>query len=98
MMTVVTWLQHHRSRLEDELSARAVIQKTTHFIATAIAKAARQVEMRAHDVTRKMSRNGFGKPGTKSSFLQEVSIHKRGLDTDRVKRETSLTDDEYKQE
>lgn len=97
VVAAIKRLHHHGSRLEEELSARNVVQKTTHHVATAVAKTARQVEMKAHDVTRKMSRNGAEGRATKSSFLQEVSTHKRSLDTDRVKRETSLTASQEKE-
>jgi hypothetical protein len=92
VMAVIAHVRHRKVRIEQELSTRKVVQKTTHYTATAVARIARHVEGKAHEITRKMSpRNGAEGRATQSSFLREVSTHKKSLDTDRVKRETSLT-------
>ncbi|MBL4644442.1 MAG: hypothetical protein JKX80_01085 [Candidatus Pacebacteria bacterium] len=78
--------------IEKHFSVRSVAELFMHHTATAIARTARSVEMSAQNVTRKMARNGNGEiPATKSKFLEEVSTHKKNLDTERIRRETSLT-------
>jgi len=83
--------------IERHLSISNIVSVAAHYIASKVAHTARKVETHAQDVTRKISRNGNGKAReTKSSFLEEVSTHKEGLDTERVRRETSLTKDDEK--
>lgn len=87
-------IREHTMRIEHQLSVHNVVRLSVHYVASAIAQVARTVEVHASDVTRKIARNGNGEArATKSSFLQEVSTHKEGLDTDRIRRETSLTND-----
>ncbi|PCI90107.1 hypothetical protein COB18_01555 [Candidatus Kaiserbacteria bacterium] len=76
------------------LSLRNMAHIVLHHTATRVANTARRVEVHAQDMTRKMNRtsNGVAR-ATRSSFLEEVETHKNGLDTESIKRETSLTSD-----
>ncbi len=79
------------ARVEEHLSLNSLAQQLVRRTASVIAAMARTVEVYAEDVTRRMSRNGNGVARTtKSLFLEEVATHKSNLDTERVKRETSL--------
>lgn len=82
------------TRLEALLSfdnlQSVVIQKTVTYIA----QVAQHIEKRAQDVTRTMNRAAGSAPKTKSKFLKDVSIYKRNLDIEHIKRETSLASDE----
>jgi len=93
VLSVLTNLRERAEYLEDQLSMHNVVRVTTQHAALTLAHAARYVEVWAYDLTRKMSRNGGGARATNSSFLREVSSHKKNLDTDRVRRESSLTSD-----
>jgi len=88
-------MQERVRSLEKHLSVRNIFQVFMHHAAGTVARTARSVETGAQNVTRKMARSDDGSTqATKSKFLEEVSTHKRGLDTERVRRETSLTDEE----
>ncbi len=93
---VVRWGTAVEARIryvEDKVSLHGVVRDLAHTGAHGVAYAARTVEQRALAATRRLSRNGH-RQGTesRSPFLHEVSSHKSSLDTDRVKRETSLAD------
>lgn len=92
VLRVANRIREYVARIEHQLSLKNVFVTTVRYAAVSIARGARRVEERAYDVTRRMSRNGNSR-ATKSSFLQEVSTHKQSLDTERVRRETSLTED-----
>ncbi len=68
------------------------MRRSIHLVAHIIATVAKSVENNARKVTGAMA---YSKEEVSmregSSFLKEVSIHKKGLDTDRIKRETTLT-------
>lgn len=93
VLQIVNQLRARAARLERQLSIRNVFVAVVKYVAVNVAHGARKVEQHAYDVTRKMARNGNART-TKSPFLQEVSTHKQSLDTERVRRETSLTDEE----
>ncbi len=80
--------------MKKHLSVRNVLQVSTRHTATAVAKAARAVETRAQNITRRMARDNSsnGRP-TASKFLEEVTTHKQSLDTERVRRENSFDDE-----
>ena len=83
------------TKIEQHLSMTNVVYVTIEHAATAVARTAQRIEHHAHEVTRRMARSAHGKMReTQSPFLQEVSTHKNGLDTERVKRETSLTENQ----
>jgi len=87
---------HERiAQFTDTFSFKNISHFVVHRSASTIAHVARKVESKAQNVTRKMSRNGNGQARiTKSPFFEKVVTHKNGLDTERVKRETSLTNSE----
>ncbi len=92
---VIRWIgkaQRYSSHLEHYVSPKNVLKASVHTSASVVAKTARKIERHAHQVTRAMTHSAR-RPvvETKSSFLQEVSSHKKNLDTERIKRETSLT-------
>lgn len=94
VVTALARMRQRIARVERQLSVHNVIRLSIHYVASAIAQFAHIVEVYASDITRQIARNGNGTArATKSSFLQEVSTHKEGLDTERVRRETSLTND-----
>lgn len=73
------------------LSLNAIAHTVLHRVASLVAMVARNVQVYAEDLTRRMNRNGNGAARTtKSLFFEEVVTHKNNLDTDRVRRETSL--------
>ena len=95
VLDAIRSIKEHGNSLERQLSLKNIAYVSVHHVASVIARFARTIENHAQDVTRKMSRNGNGEARTtKSSFLEEVTTHKNGLDTNRVRRETSLTDNE----
>ncbi len=92
---IVTWVGKMREAIayfEHYLSLKNIFHFSVHTSASAVAKTARKIEGQAHKVTRAMTHSARRPAAeTKSSFLQEVSTHKKSLDTERIKRETSLT-------
>ncbi|QSH39408.1 hypothetical protein JXR01_00115 [Candidatus Kaiserbacteria bacterium] len=98
VLNAIRSIKERGNSLEQQLSVKNIAYVSVHHAASIIARFARTIENRAQDVTRKMSRNGNGEARTtKSSFLEEVTTHKNGLDTNRVRRETSLTDNETRE-
>ncbi|MAJ97215.1 hypothetical protein CL644_02635 [bacterium] len=98
VLDAIRSIKEHGNSLEKQLSIKNIASISIYRTASIIARSARTIENRAQDVTRKMSRNGNGEARTtKSSFLEEVATHKNGLDTNRVRRETSLTDNETRE-
>ncbi|GEM_PF-1107932 len=78
--------------IEEHFSFKKVIYKTLHGIAISVAYVAGGIERQAHKVTMHMTHRAKKEVRqTRSSFLEEVETHKNGLDTERIKRETSLT-------
>lgn len=95
VLETIERLEGRAQRLEEQLSLKNIFNIVVHRVASVVAHVARTIEGHAEDVTRKMSRNGNGHARTtRSSFLHEVETHKNGLDTERVRRETSLTERE----
>jgi len=93
VVAVVSQAHVKMQKIEQHLSVGNIMRVAVHHIASLVARIAGVVETRAQDVTRKISRNGNGKAReTRSSYLEEVSTHKESLDTERVRRETSFTE------
>lgn len=86
---------HARSKdVEKHLSVKNVLQVFTRHTAVAVARTARAVEARAQNITRKMARDKNSQTrATSSKFLEEVTTHKRNLDTEQIRRETSFDED-----
>lgn len=95
VLEALNGIQEKSRNLEQQFSVKNIATVFVHHTASFIARSARKVEGYAQDITRKMSRasNGAART-TRSSFLEEVTTHKNGLDTERVRRETSLTEKE----
>jgi len=87
---VNTYITNGIKNVEHSLSLQnmqiVLLQKGTLFVV----RLAQHIESKAQDVTRKMNRTHNITSKTRSDFLQEVATHKQGLDTERIKRETSL--------
>ncbi|PCI28892.1 hypothetical protein COB52_03075 [Candidatus Kaiserbacteria bacterium] len=78
--------------MEEHFSFKKVIYKTLHGIAISVAYVAGGIERQAHKVTLHMTHRAKKEVRqTKSEFFEKVETHKNGLDTERIKRETSLT-------
>ena len=93
VITAAKRVHKHYAKFEQHVSLDKLLYYIVHHFAASLARGARRTEQYAHDITRRMSRNVNGTArATNSSFLQEVSTHKQNLDTDRVRRETSLTE------
>lgn len=80
------------ARIEEHLSFKNVVVVSIRTTAVGVLHTARAVEKRAHKIVHTLAHPTVREGGaTRSSFLQEVSTHKKGLDTERIKRETSMT-------
>lgn len=89
----VTRLSSWCARVEEQLSFKGVVFASIRTLAVGVAHSARAIEKRAHTLVRATAHHRVlnATTTTRSSFLQEVSSHKKSLDTERIKRETSLT-------
>lgn len=84
------------ARVEEHVSVKGIVFAGVRTIATGVARTAKVIEYRAHRLVRATAHHHVleSAAATRSSFLQQVSSHKKSLDTERIKRETSLTPDE----
>jgi len=97
VISIVAYFHSNFGKIKKYLSVNNIFQICVQHTASSIAKIASRVERKARNVTRKMSRDENAEiSATKSKFLKEVSIHKNGLDTERIKRETSLVENNEK--
>ena len=74
------------------LSIQKAAKVSVEHSARAVAFTAQKIESGAQQLAEKVSRTNGVHRETNSNFLREVTSHKNNLDTDRIKRETSLTD------
>jgi len=88
-------VRYHGTRIEKQLSIRNMARLIAHHTVFTIARIAHRIEMHAHQAAHRISKNGNGVARTtKSNFLEEVHMHKQNLDTERVRRETSFTQED----
>lgn len=92
-----TYVRHRGEHIVEYLSLQNIAHIIMQRAALLVARIARKVERTAHEITFKLSRRNGESRETNSRFLREVSTHKQGLDTERVRRETSLTSEEEKE-
>lgn len=86
-------LEERVTRIESQLSPDGAFQFVVGRLGVAIAHGARYVEHRALTMSRTFTHATQRKeptPSSRSSFLREVSSHKNGLDTERIKRESKI--------
>ena len=88
--TTLRKVRRYALRLEEELSASRVARRVVHYTARVVARVAQYVEAKAHAISRNVARSTAQGHPTRSSFLREVSTHKRSLDTQRLKRDTKI--------
>lgn len=81
--------------LEEQLSVRNVLSIGLYRIAGIVAHIAQKIGRHAEDVSKRIAhnRNGTARK-TRSSYLSEVETHKNGLDTEKVRRDSRLFEEE----
>ena len=85
-----------RNKIDDfykNMSFKKAAEASVGHTARIIAATAQKIETGATHLAEKVLEPGGVRRETTSNFLKEVSNHKKSLDTERVRRETSLTND-----
>ena len=95
VVRVARYVSEQLLLLEEQLSVRNIISVSVYKGARVVVHAAENIGRHAEDVSKRVARSrGVSARATKSSFLSEVETHKNGLDTERVRKETSFVTDE----